>query len=261
MVASFSRCRSVRFLLVCCHFLSADDGHERFLQCPGLQHAEDTLVDDWCTCCWRMSMTSLQSHLSFLKAFHSVRHPRIGCRSQHRGKGLLPLRMKVRRGCSPDVLSPPLHRIQCWRPCLPGQPLIRVPTDPPSPEPSWLDDSFLGAGCGSQPRSAPVPFFPEVHEELMKSWMAPFTASSRSSVSSVLTTLNGVAARGYVGIPQVERSVVVHLCWRNAATWRNRLRPPSKACKLTAALSRLCPACHGCPAGSPNQGAQTDARG
>ncbi len=37
---------------------------------------------------------------------------------------------------------------------------------PPSPEPSRLDDWFLGAGRGSQPRPAPVPFFPEVHEEL-----------------------------------------------------------------------------------------------
>ncbi len=52
---------------------------------------------------------------------------------------------------------------------------------PPSPEPSWLDDSFLGAGRGSQRRSALVPFFPEVHEELTKLWMAPFTARSRSS--------------------------------------------------------------------------------
>ncbi len=45
---------------------------------------------------------------------------------------------------------------------------------PPSPEPSRLDDWFLGAGHGSQPRPAPLPFFPEVHEELTKSWMAPF---------------------------------------------------------------------------------------
>ncbi len=52
---------------------------------------------------------------------------------------------------------------------------------PPSPEPSRLVDWFLGAGSGSQPRPAPVPFFPEVHEELTKSWMAPFTARSRSS--------------------------------------------------------------------------------
>ncbi len=108
---------------------------------------------------------------------------------------------------------------------------------PPSPEPSRLDDWFLGAGRGSQPRPAPVPFFPEVHEELASSWMAPFTARSRLSASSVLTTLDGGVARGYAGIPQVERAVAVHLCPRNAATWRNRPRLPSKACKLTAALA------------------------
>ncbi len=106
---------------------------------------------------------------------------------------------------------------------------------PPSPEPSRLDDWFLGAGSGSQPRPAPVPFFPEVHEELTRSWMAPFTARSPSSASSILTTLDGGVARGYAGIPQVERAIAVHLCPRNAATWRNRPRLPSKACKLTAA--------------------------
>ncbi len=35
---------------------------------------------------------------------------------------------------------------------------------PPSLEPSRLDYCFLGAGRGSQPRPAPVPFFPEVHD-------------------------------------------------------------------------------------------------
>ncbi len=34
-------------------------------------------------------------------AFHSVCHPWIGCRSQHRGMGSRPLRMKVRWGCPP----------------------------------------------------------------------------------------------------------------------------------------------------------------
>ncbi len=108
---------------------------------------------------------------------------------------------------------------------------------PPSPEPLRLDNWFLGGGRGSQPRPAPVPFFPEVHEELTKSWMAPFMARSRSSASSILTTLDGGVARGYAGIPQVERAIAVHLCPRNAATWRNRPRLPSKACKLTAVLA------------------------
>ncbi len=142
----------------CGRFLSADDGHDRCLQCLGFQHAEDVFVDDSCACCGHMSMTSLRSRLSFLKglapstatrtglsgssrgppadalgdlrvtvrasspvcpqgpltphavnvpsgsrvislvrdgpwntgrpAFHSVHHPMIGCRSQHRGIGL-----------------------------------------------------------------------------------------------------------------------------------------------------------------------------
>ncbi len=65
----------------------------------------------------------------------------------------------------------------------------------------------------------------------------PFTARSPSSASSVLTTLDSGVARGYAGIPQLERAIAVHLCPRNAAPWRNRPRLPSKACKLTAALA------------------------
>ncbi len=53
--------------LGCGRFLSADDGHDRCLQCLGLQHAEAAFVDDSCACCGRMSMKSLRSRLSFLK--------------------------------------------------------------------------------------------------------------------------------------------------------------------------------------------------
>ncbi len=135
----------------------------------------------------------------------------------------------------------------------------------PSPEPSWLDGWFLGAVRGSQP----VTFFLEVHKELTKSWMAPFTVRSRSSISSVLTTLDGRAARGYVAIPQVERAVAVHLCPRKAATWRNRLRLPSKACKLKAALAakaysaadQAASALHAMVILQVRQGTQTGARG
>ncbi len=107
---------------------------------------------------------------------------------------------------------------------------------PPSPEPSRLDDWFLGTGRGSRPCPTLILFFPEVHEELTKSWMAPFSARSRSSPSSILTTLDGGVARGYIGIPQVERAVAVDLCLLNAATWRNRPHLPSKACRTTGAL-------------------------
>ncbi len=51
----------------CGRFLSADDGHDRCLQCLGFQHAEDAFVDDSCACCGHMSMISLRSRLSFMK--------------------------------------------------------------------------------------------------------------------------------------------------------------------------------------------------
>ncbi len=51
--------------------------------------------------------------------------------------GSRPLRMKVRWGFPPRVLSPPSHRTQSWRPCLPGQPWASGwrSTDRPVPSP------------------------------------------------------------------------------------------------------------------------------
>ncbi|KAI2650818.1 Transposon Ty3-G Gag-Pol polyprotein [Labeo rohita] len=106
---------------------------------------------------------------------------------------------------------------------------------PPSPEPSRLDDWFLGSGRDSRPRSSPVPFFPEVHEELTKSWKAPLSARSRHAISPSLTTLDGGPARGYTEVPQVERAITMHLCPQNAASWRGRPRLPSRACKFSSA--------------------------
>ncbi|KAL0163865.1 hypothetical protein M9458_039618, partial [Cirrhinus mrigala] len=103
-----------------------------------------------------------------------------------------------------------------------------VVRQPPSPEPSRLDDWFLGSRRdSSQLRPAPVPFFPEVHEELTKTWKAPYSPRTRPG-SSLLTTLDDGAARGYVDVPQVERAAAVHLCPQNATTWRNRPCSPSR---------------------------------
>ncbi len=100
---------------------------------------------------------------------------------------------------------------------------------PPCPEPSRLDDWFLGvAWAGSQPPT-PVPFFPEVHEELAGTWKAPFTARNRASGPSSLTTLDGGAAKGYTRIPPVERAVAMQLCPNS--TWRGEPSLPSRACK------------------------------
>ncbi len=107
---------------------------------------------------------------------------------------------------------------------------------PPSPERSRLDDWFLRAQAERR-QPPPVPFFPEVHEEVTRSWKAPFSARSRPSASSVLTTLDGGAAQGYVEVPPVERAIAMQLCPQGAAAWRGNPRLPSRACKFSSALT------------------------
>ncbi len=82
-----------------------------------------------------------------------------------------------------------------------------------------------------------MPFFPEVHEELTRSWKAPFTARNKSCGSSPLTTLDGGAAFGYTGIPSVERSVAMQLCPTVASTLRGEPCLPSRACKYSSGLN------------------------
>ncbi len=107
---------------------------------------------------------------------------------------------------------------------------------PPSPERSRLDDWFLRAQAERR-QPPPVPFFPEVHEEVTRSWKAPFSARSRPSASSVLTTLDGGAAQGYVEVPPVERAIAMQLCPQGVAAWRGNPRLPSRACKFSSALT------------------------
>ncbi len=255
----------------CGRFLSADDGHDRCLQCLGFQHAEDAFVDDSCACCGRMSMILLRSRLSFMKGLAPSAATRAGLSGSSRGPpadALGDLRITVR--ASPPGTSPRTsYSSRSERPVrFPGDfagpshgapgisfgapsvdrmsiaasgdglkssedegavglpPSGVVTTAAPDPELTAMlaratvsiglevnrPELLLGAGRGSQPHSTPVPFFPEVHEELTKSWMAPFMARSRSSASSILTILDGGVARGYAGIPQVERAIAVHLC-------------------------------------------------
>ncbi len=83
--------------------------------------------------------------------------------------------------------------------------------------------------------ASPVPFFPEVHEELTRSWKAPFTAPNKSRSSS--PPLDGGATLGYAGIPWVERSVVLQLCPTAATTLRVDPCLPSQACKYSSSTT------------------------
>ncbi len=83
----------------CDRSLSADDGHDRCLQCLGFQHAEDAFVNDSWACCGHMSMTSLRSRFSFLKGLAASAATHAGLSGSSRGStagALGDLRVTVR---------------------------------------------------------------------------------------------------------------------------------------------------------------------
>lgn len=102
---------------------------------------------------------------------------------------------------------------------------------------SRLDGWFL-PGRYSMPHARPAPFLPELHEELTKSWKAPFSARLRPTVSSMLSHMDGAKDKGYPSIPAVEEPVATHL-YPPSAGWRSKPSLPSKACRTTSALIGL----------------------
>ncbi|XDV12676.1 hypothetical protein PO909_001274 [Leuciscus waleckii] len=83
---------------------------------------------------------------------------------------------------------------------------------PPCPEHSRLDDWFLGAASPPQ-----ILFFPEVHEEVTRSWKSPLSSRECSATSSTFSALDGAAAKGYSGVPPVECSVAKQMCPQSAS--------------------------------------------
>ncbi len=130
----------------CGHLLSADDGHDRCLQCLGFQHTEDAFVDDSCACCGRMSMTfgaPSEDMMSIAASGDGLTS------SEVKGAVELPPSGVVATA-APD---PELTAMLAWAAVSIGLEVNR----PPSSELSRLDDWFLGVGLGSQPRSAQAP--------------------------------------------------------------------------------------------------------
>ncbi len=150
-------------------------------------------------------------------AFHSVHHPRIGCRSQHRGMSLCPLRMKVRWGLPPRVLSPPPYRTLTAMLARTAVSIGLEVNRLPSPEPPRLDDWFLRAGRDSAFCSGA--FF---SRRCIRSWESRGWPLSRPKAARLTPPSSLLSTAGLPGgtraFPRTERAVAVHLCPRNAAT-------------------------------------------
>ncbi len=82
---------------------------------------------------------------------------------------------------------------------------------PEEPYCSRLDEWFL-PGHHQALRQSSSPFFPEVHDELTKSWRAPYSSRICPSTSAALTSINGAEEKGYEHLPPLDEFVVAHIC-------------------------------------------------
>ncbi len=77
---------------------------------------------------------------------------------------------------------------------------------PEQPSRSRLDEWFL-PGRHQAPRQRSSPFFPEVHDELTKSWRTPTRLAS-----VFLPPLPSPEEKEYECLPPLDESVAAHLC-------------------------------------------------
>lgn len=84
-------------------------------------------------------------------------------------------------------------------------------------------------------------FFPNVHEQLVKTWSAPQPVCIHSPTQDVFSHVDGTETHGYARIPPVEETfeetVTAHLCRALAKTLGSDISLPSKPCRMTAHLA------------------------
>ncbi len=98
---------------------------------------------------------------------------------------------------------------------------------PEKPSRSRLDEWFL-SGRHQALCQCLSPFFPEVHDELTKSWCAPYSSRIRPSASVSLTSVDGAEEKGYEHLPPLDESVATHLCLPTAFERKARASHSSK---------------------------------
>lgn len=84
------------------------------------------------------------------------------------------------------------------------------------------------------PHQRAAPFFPEVHDELTKSWRNPYSARLRTSTSTTLTTIDCAEEKDYEKLLLLDEASV-HLC--TSIRWKAKVAHPSKPCGNTTALA------------------------
>lgn len=105
--------------------------------------------------------------------------------------------------------------------------------EPEIQPPSKLDERFYKRR--SQPPRRGLPFFPDLHNELCKSWEKPYSARLSNPPVLDFSNVLGAAERGYGTMPRVEEALASYLSPEAASSLKAPVLP-SKPCRDTSSL-------------------------
>ncbi|KAL0164598.1 hypothetical protein M9458_040351, partial [Cirrhinus mrigala] len=111
---------------------------------------------------------------------------------------------------------------------------IDWPAEPQvEPQKSKLDERFLRSWPPSARRS--LPFFPDLHTEVSRSWNEPFSSRLFIPASYNYGCVAGLHERGYRAMPRVEQTLASYLSPESASSLKAPVLP-SKPLRVTSAL-------------------------
>ncbi len=99
---------------------------------------------------------------------------------------------------------------------------------------SKLDDRFLISRAPAQP-CKPLPFSPDLHQEVSRSWKQPFSACITNATAADFATITDMAY-GYAMMPPVEDTLAENLPPNSAGAWKSHPLLPSRPCRVTSSL-------------------------
>lgn len=82
--------------------------------------------------------------------------------------------------------------------------------------PGRLDECFLKVHNLFPPVS--LTFLPDFHDKMLRSWRKPYSVHLLAFLHSSYVNVKGLANNGYVGLPQVEETLVSYLPWHSILT-------------------------------------------
>lgn len=111
---------------------------------------------------------------------------------------------------------------------------ISWPSDKQSARPkSKLDERFLSSK--TSPTSRGLPFFPDLHSELSRSWNKPYSSRLFSPQVRIYSDIRGLKENGYEAMPRAEQTLASYLSPGSASSIKNPTLP-TKPLKITSNL-------------------------